>query len=32
MFCVPNADSATLKKIFGSIVQGFLKAGFPDTV
>jgi dynein heavy chain len=28
MFCVPNADKATLTKIFSSILQGFLKAGF----
>lgn len=32
MFCVPNADKATLTKIFSSILQGFLKAGFQDTV
>jgi dynein heavy chain len=32
MFCVPNADTTTLKKIFGSIVQGFLKAGFQEAV
>lgn len=28
MFCLPNADRATLTKIFGSILQGFLKNGF----
>jgi dynein heavy chain len=28
MFCLPNADRTTLTKIFGSILQGFLKIGF----
>ena len=28
MFCVPQADKMTLSKIFGSILQGFLKIGF----
>lgn len=32
MFCYPSADKVALGKIFGSIVQGFLKAGFIDTV
>lgn len=32
MFCVPAADRTTLSKIFGSILQGFLKVGFQDPV
>ena len=32
MFCLPNADRATLTKIFGSILQGFLKIGFADQI
>ena len=32
VFCVPQADKTTLQKIFGSIISGFLKIGFQDTV
>ncbi len=32
MFCLPSADKATLSKIFGSILQGFLKIGFQEQV
>lgn len=32
MFCLPNADRATLTKIFGSILQGFLKNGFQEHI
>lgn len=30
MFCLPEADRATLSKIFGSILTGFLKVGFSE--
>lgn len=32
MFSLPSADKTTLTKIFGSILQGFLKAGFNENV
>jgi dynein heavy chain len=32
MFCVPEATSAVLQKIFGSILGGFLKAGFQEGI
>jgi len=32
MFCLPPASSAMLAKIFGSILDGFLKQGFPEKV
>ena len=32
MFCLPQADRPMLTKIFGSILQGFLKAGFQDAI
>lgn len=32
MFCLPNADRVTLTKIFGSILQGFLKIGFQEQI
>jgi len=32
MFCMPNAEKATLTKIFGSILQGFLKIGFQEQI
>lgn len=32
MFCLPPAGEAMLSKIFGSILEGFLKGGFPEKV
>ena len=32
MFCVPEASESVLQKIFGSILGGFLKAGFQDNI
>ena len=32
MFCVPQATSGVLQTIFGSILKGFLKAGFQEPI
>jgi dynein heavy chain len=32
MFCLPPANEAMLYKIFGSILEGFLKTGFSEKV
>jgi dynein heavy chain len=32
MFCLPPANEAMLQKIFGSILEGFLKTGFSEKV
>ena len=32
LFCLPSASKGTLGKIFGSILQGFLKTGFQEAV
>ena len=32
MFCLPPAGEAMLSQIFGSILEGFLKGGFPEKV
>ncbi len=32
VLCIPEASRTTLQRIFGSILGGFLKAGFVDSV
>jgi dynein heavy chain len=32
IFCIPEASRATLQRIFGSILGGFLKIGFVDSI
>lgn len=32
LFCMPTASSQVLSKIFGSILDGFLKSGFSEPV
>ena len=32
LFCVPESSKGQLGKIFGNILQGFLKTGFQDVI